>query len=194
MPHLGCTASPPVPWGTHLCSFYDTRSQLHQLVAAYLSRGLQDHEGCLWILPPWHSLTTATVTLQRTIPKVFDYLATVQLELISSAEWYGWPEPMDIARICAEGRDKIRRLSARFAGLRVVGDLSWVTSPEQRAQVLDYEGVVDEVVQETNVLALCTYPATDSSSPADRQEVLTHHQSVLLPNQVGWSLVDVRCG
>jgi hypothetical protein len=101
---------------------------------------------------------------------------------------------MEIARICAEGRDKITRLSARFAGLRVVGDLSWVTSSEQRTQVLDYERVVDEVVREANVVALCTYPATDSSSPADRQDVLTHHQSVLLPNHDGWRLVDVRCG
>jgi hypothetical protein len=28
MPRLGCTTSPPVPWGTHLCSFYHTPSQL----------------------------------------------------------------------------------------------------------------------------------------------------------------------
>jgi hypothetical protein len=143
------------------------------------------------MLPPWHTPSTATTALQWVIPQVYDYLATGQLELIPSAQWYGWPAPMDLARIYADGRAKITRLSARFTGLRVVGDLSWVTSPEQRAQVLDYERVVDEIVQDTNILALCTYPAADSPSPADRQDVFTHHQSVLLPNQVGWSLVDL---
>ena len=63
-------------------------------------------------------------------------------------------------------------------------------SPEQRAQLDEYERVVDELAQSANVLALCTYPAADWHLP-DRQSVLTHHQSVLLPAQVGWSLTDV---
>ena len=192
MPHLGCTASALVPWSSHLCSFYSTRSQLHQLVSGYFAKGLEAHEGCVWILPPWHTPTTATVALQQTIPKVYDYLATVQFELIPSSQWYGWPAPMDLSRICADGRDKIARLSARFSGLRVAGDSSWVTSPEQRAQFIEYESVVDEMVRTANILALCTYPSADWR-PSDRLDVLKHHHSVVLPDSAGWSLVDVRC-
>src|SRR5688500_236810 len=52
MPRLGCTPSPPVPWGIHFCSYYRSTSELQQLVTSYLQTGLEDHEGCLWILPP----------------------------------------------------------------------------------------------------------------------------------------------
>ena len=192
MPRLGCTPFLSVPWGTHVCCYYQTPTELQQLLNAYFRTGLEDHEGCLWILPPWHTPTTATMALQWVIPHVYDHLATARLELVSSADWYGWPNLMNLARVVADGRAKIRRLSARFPGLRVAGDLSWVTSSGQRAPLLDYERVIDEIVQEANVLGLCTYPAADWT-PSDRQDVLKHHQSVLLPDQVGWRLVDVRC-
>ncbi len=191
MPRLGCTPSLQVPWGSHFCSYYETPSQLQQLMNSYLRTGLEDHEGCLWILPPWHTPTSATTALQWVIPQVYDYLATAQLELIPSAEWYGWPGVMNLERIVADGGDKIARMSARFAGLRVAGDTSWVHSPSQRAQLVEYERVVDETVQATNVLALCTYPAADWSPP-DMLRVFRNHQSVLLPDQLGWTQVDVR--
>ncbi len=130
--------------------------------------------------------------LQWAIPQVYDYLGTGQLELIPSAEWYGWPSPMNIPRICADGRDKFARLSARFSGLRVAGDSSWVSSPEQRAQFAEYERVVDDIVQTANVLALCTYPAA-GWSPSAMLTVFTTHESVLLPDELGWKQINLRC-
>ncbi len=192
MPRLGCTQSGPVPWSSHFCGYYHTRSDLQQLMNAYFQAGLEDHEGCLWMLPPWHTPTTATTALQWTIPQVYDYLSTGQLELVPSAEWYGWPGPFDMARIRAEGRDKIARMSARFPGLRVAGDSSWVSSRQQRAQFMEYERVVNDIVQAANVLALCTYPAA-GWSPHDMLTVFATHQSVLLPDPMGWRQITVPC-
>jgi hypothetical protein len=59
MPRLGCTQSGPVPWSSHFCGYYHTSSDLQQLMNAYFQAGLEDHEGCLWMLPPWHTPTTA---------------------------------------------------------------------------------------------------------------------------------------
>ncbi len=192
MPRLGCTPSPPVPWGSHFCSYYQTPSQLHQLVSSYLQTGLEDHVGCLWILPPWHTPITATTALQWGIPQVYDHLSTGQLELIPSADWFGWQGPMDLPRILADGRRKIAQVSARFAGLRVAGDSSWVQSADQRAQFVEYERVVDESVKAANVVALCTYPAA-GWSPPDMLSVFQNHRSVLLPSQQAWNQVDLNC-
>ena len=191
MPRLGCTPSPPVPWSRHFCSYYETPSELKQLLSSYFQAGLEDHEGCLWILPPWLTPTTATMTLQRVTPQVYDYLATAQLELIPSADWYGWQDAMNLERIIADGRDKITRMSARFTGLRIAGDTSWAKSPSQRAQLVEYERVVDKTVQAAKILAMCPYPAADWS-PADMLNVFTNHQSVLLPHQRGWSQIDLH--
>lgn len=178
MPRLGCTQAPPVPWGSHFCSYYQTTSELQQLMFAYLHAGLQDHEGCLWVLPPWLTPTEATTALQWVIPQVYDYLSTGQLELIPAADWYGGQGPMDLQRIIADGRYKIAQMSARFAGLRVAGDSSWVQSPDQRAQFVQYERIIQDTVQAANVLVLCTYPAA-GWSPPDMLNVLMNHRSVL---------------
>jgi hypothetical protein len=123
---------------------------------------------------------------------VYDHLAIAQLELMPSADWYGWPGPINLERIVADGHKKIARMSARFAGVRVVGDTSWVQSPAQRAQLVEYEGVVDEMVRAANILALCTYPAA-TLTPPDMLDVFRNHQSVLLPTSLGWSQVNLRC-
>jgi hypothetical protein len=123
---------------------------------------------------------------------VYDYLSTGQLELISSADWYGPQGPMDLQRIIANGRPKIAQMSARFGGMRVAGDSSWVQSPDQRGQFVEYERIVHDTVQTANVLALCTYPAA-GWSPSDMLNMFTNHRSVLLPDQRGWRQVDVRC-
>lgn len=54
MPDLGCTRSSPVPWGSYFCSYYQTSSQLRQLVSAFFYTGLKDHEGCLGVVPVDH--------------------------------------------------------------------------------------------------------------------------------------------
>ncbi|MCE3225376.1 MAG: Sensory transduction histidine kinase [Nitrospira sp.] len=159
---------------------------------SYLQTGLEDHEGCLWILPLWHTPTTAATALQWVIPQVYDYVSTVQLELMPSADWYGRQGRMDRQGTVANGLRKIAQMSARFRRMRVAGDSSWVESPGQRAQFVEYERVVDDTVQTAKVLALCTYPAINWS-PADMLNVLMNHRSVLLPDQRGWRQVDVRC-
>lgn len=174
-----------MPWGSHLCSVYQNRNELQRLVTTYIQTGLEDHEGCVWILPPWLTPTSAMMALKGVIPRVYDYLSTAQLELIASADWYGWPGAL--YRVVTDGRDKIARMTARFSGLRVTGDISWAQSPDQRGELLEYERMVDETVQAAQVLALCTYPAVDWSL----SDMFKNHQFVLLANNVGWSHVDL---
>jgi hypothetical protein len=133
------------------------------------------------------------MALQRVVPQVYDYLNSGQLELIPSADWYRWSDPIDTQQIFAECRRKIAQVSSRFVGLRVTGDSSWVQTAEQRAHFVKYERVVDEAVATAPVLALCTYPAADST-PHDMLNVLTNHRAVLLPDdEAGWRQVDLRC-
>ena len=129
MPRLGCTISQPQPWGSHLCSYYQSSSELQGLVNAYIQVGLEDQEGCLWILPHWLTPSAATTALQRVIPLVHDYLRMGQLELIPCADWYGLHAPLDTKQILADCSRKIAQVASRFVGLRVTGDSSWVQSP-----------------------------------------------------------------
>ena len=38
-----------VPWGTHLCLFYQTAEDLIDILVPYFKAGLRNNEFCLWI-------------------------------------------------------------------------------------------------------------------------------------------------
>lgn len=192
MPRLSCTNLPAVPWRSHLCSFYQSDAEFQRLVISYIQAGLDDHEGCLWILPPSLASYTATTALQRAIPQVHDYLRTGQLELIPCTEWYGLQAAWDTNRILAECSRKVAQVASRFAGLRLTGDSSWVQSADQRAQFVAYECAVNKATATANVLTLCTYPVADLTA-ADMLRVLVNHGSILLPDGLEWRKVDM-CG
>jgi hypothetical protein len=165
--------------------------ELVRLIHAYLMAGLDAHEGCLWILPPLLAPIAATTSLQRTIPLVHDYLRTGQLELIPCCDWYHPQAALDADRIVARCAEKLRQGASRFAGLRVTGDASWVTSAKERAQFIAYERCVQEAATSMNVLALCTYPGA-AWGPADTVTVLEAHSAVLIPDSDGWQAVPVH--
>ncbi len=38
-----------MPWGTHICLFYETKKDLIEVLVPYLKAGLQNNELCMWI-------------------------------------------------------------------------------------------------------------------------------------------------
>ena len=38
-----------VPWGTHVCLFYDTRRDLLDTLVPYFRAGLDNNEFCMWV-------------------------------------------------------------------------------------------------------------------------------------------------
>jgi hypothetical protein len=52
-PSLRRTGIPPIgplPWGGHLCMFYETPEDLIDAQTDYFAAGLADNECCLWIV------------------------------------------------------------------------------------------------------------------------------------------------
>ena len=192
MPRLGSADLTPLPWGSHLCTFYRSAKELQQLVSSYLRAGLEDQECCLWVLPPSLSPSDAVNVLQREIPHIRDYLQTGQLELIPCHEWYLPNGTMETERILAAWGSKVAQAASRFVGLRVTGDTSWLQSKDQRDQFIAYERAVSDASANTNIIALCTYPAA-AWNPDEMLLVMQCHRSVLLPGLGGWKKVDVCC-
>ena len=130
----------------------------------------------------WHTPTTATTALQWVIPRCTTISARASWN-DPSADWYGGRVPWNLAHLC--GRPRQDRANVRpLRGAPGRRGIRPGSVPDQRAQFVEYERVVDETVQTANVLALCTYPAA-GWSPPDMLNVLMNHQAVLLPDQRG---------
>ena len=41
-----------VPWGTHLCQFYNTKQDLIDILVPYFAEGLKNNEFCMWVTSP----------------------------------------------------------------------------------------------------------------------------------------------
>jgi MEDS: MEthanogen/methylotroph, DcmR Sensory domain len=189
MPRLGLKDNPPVPWGSHLCTFYRSARDLQQLVSAYISAGLEDQECCVWVLPPTLTPSAAVIELQRDIPSLDCYLESGQLELIPWYEWYLSNGTIQIERLLTAWKNKVNQGAARFVGLRVTGDTSWLQSKEQRDQFLGYEQAIRDAATDINLIALCTYPAAAWTSD-DMLEVMQSHRALLLAGSTGWKTVE----
>jgi hypothetical protein len=38
-----------LPWGTHLCQFYETKQDLLDVLVPYFKAGLHNNEMCVWV-------------------------------------------------------------------------------------------------------------------------------------------------
>src|SRR2546430_13391793 len=70
-----------MPWGTHLCHFYETPQDLLDTVVPYVKAGLEHHECCLWVLSEPLTEQDARSALRRVVPDLDHYLAERRLEL-----------------------------------------------------------------------------------------------------------------
>ncbi len=89
-----------VPWGTHFCSFYDTKRDLLDILIPFFKTGLKNNEFCLWIISNSELLTTqeARNALQEVLPDLDRYMGEKSIEF-AGHDWFRkvmkrWPEAL----------------------------------------------------------------------------------------------------
>ena len=164
--------------GWHFCQFYQDNQQLLDMVAPYVAEGLQDDEGCFWVLPASTTMDAACDALARSIPDVNAYLANGRLELGYHPEWYldasGRMKSFEeIATALLAKQDQALSKGLRY--LRAAGDTGWVSGSEQSKHFIDYEMKVNEALGSTKVAAVCTFRAAVTAD--ELVEIVAAHQN-----------------
>src|SRR3989337_3923694 len=77
-----------VPWGTHLCQFYETKEDLIDVLVPYFAEGLRNNEFCMWITSPPLEVEEAKAALEKAVPDLDMYLQKGQIEILSYKDWY----------------------------------------------------------------------------------------------------------
>jgi|ERR1700730_11275977 hypothetical protein len=57
-----------LPWGAHICVFYETKEDLLDTAISYFEAGLESNEFCVWAVSDPISLEEATNSVRRVIP------------------------------------------------------------------------------------------------------------------------------
>src|SRR3954467_10100001 len=112
-----------LPWGTHFCSFYETKQDLLDTVVPYLKSGLESREFCLWIISETEiTMNEARNALQGALPSLDTYLADNSLEIVPYEKWFLEVGIIDPRRVSAGLIEKLDQVLARgYEGMRVNG-------------------------------------------------------------------------
>jgi hypothetical protein len=77
-----------IPWGSHICIFYETDQDLVEAGAAFFKAGLEAGELCVWALPGQFLQARAAAELERRVPDIARFLTTGQMVVVEGYERY----------------------------------------------------------------------------------------------------------
>jgi DNA-binding CsgD family transcriptional regulator len=102
-----------MPWGAHVCMFYESKDDLLDTVVPFFKAGFESNEFCLWA--PSQPLTPdeARMALRRRIPAFDRHLAAGDIEILSGREWYLKGDKFDLKRITSAWEEKLRGALAK---------------------------------------------------------------------------------
>lgn len=178
-----------MPWGSHVCLFYETKEDLLDTVAPYFKAGLESNEFCLWTASEPLTLDEAHMALRQRIPAFDRHQAVGSMEILPGPEWYLKRDEFDLKRITSAWDEKLRDALAKgYDGMRASGNAFWLDTKHWK-NFCDYERALNESLKGRAMTILCTYPMV-VSRVAEILEVARAHQLAVARRDGDWELVE----
>ena len=181
-----------VPWGTHICHFYETKQDLLESLIPYFKVGLEGKEYCLWMTSDPLTVEEARVALRQAIPDLDRYLGEQSMEIIPQVEWFlqgGTGGTFDLDKVIKALRKKLDQALARgYPGMRISGNPAWIGEKGNKA-LLNYERAIDRLMAGQPMLAACTFQLATIEA-VDIFEVVRTHQFVGAMRHGNWEVVE----
>jgi len=123
-----------VPWGTHLCQFYQTKEDLIDILVPYFRAGLESNEFCMWVTAEPLNTEDAKEAMEKSVPDFAKYLKSGQIEIISYNDWYVKGGTFDCDRVLQGWTSKLEQaLKDGYDGLRLTGNTFWLEKKDWNA-------------------------------------------------------------
>jgi C4-dicarboxylate-specific signal transduction histidine kinase len=178
-----------MPWGTHICLFYDTKEDLLDTLIPYCKAGLESEEFCLWVVAEPLTIAEAANALKDAVPDFNRYLADSSIEIVSARDWYLQGGTFDLHRVTAGWHKKLAHASARgYVGVRVTGDTAWLGKKDWK-HFCEYEDALNDAVANQRLAVLCTYPLA-ACGALEILDVVRTHQFALARRHGTWDLIE----
>ena len=178
-----------IPWGSHVCVFYESGDDLLATVIPFIKTGLENNEFCIWALSDSLSTEDARAALRRHIPDLDRHLAAGRLEIVAGRDWYLPQGQFDLRKVTDAWEAKLHGALAKGCdGLRVTGNAFWLNTEHWKA-FSDYECAINQAIADRPITAMCTYPIP-ASGAADVLEVARAHHFAVARRNGDWEVVE----
>ncbi len=172
-----------MPWGSHICEFYDSKEGLLELLVPYFKEGLERNEGCIWIVADL-TIQEATDALAAAVPDLRERMAKGQMQFAHHSEFHTHGGRMRPINTLLEQWEKIVPIANNSAGFRASGSMAWIKDERDMAEFAAYEDKVHMVINNSRITAVCTYPTKLATMVPARE--LPHSHNKLLVKRGEW--------
>ena len=143
-----------LPWGTHICSFYDTKEDLLDLLAPYFASGLEGNEQCVWVTSTPISVEEAADAMRAVVTDFDRVQAEGRMKIVPHDEWYLQDGVFDMNRVLAAWQQTIDdAIADGYDGVRVSGNTAWLEEHDWEA-FAEYERTIDGAIEGAPILVL----------------------------------------
>ena len=178
-----------MPWGTHICQFYNTKEDLTDILVPYFKVGLENNELCLWVTSQSQEVGDAKEALRRTVPDLDSYLDKGQIEIISYTCLHLTGSIYDSEGVVDYWIEKLNHaLESGYEELRLSGNTSWLEKKDW-GYFVDHMGKMEDTIGKYRMIALGSY-FIDKYSAAEIIEVVSNHQFSLIKREGKWEKID----
>jgi DNA-binding CsgD family transcriptional regulator len=179
-----------MPWGAHICVFYEAQEDLFDTVVAYFEAGLESNEFCVWTISEPITEEEARNALRRDIVDFDRRLAAGQIEILQGREWYLKGGQFDLKRIIGDWGEKLRGALAKgYEGMRVSSNAFWLATNHWK-EFCAYEHELDRALVGEKMIVLSTY-SLRASRAADILDVTRAHQFSLARRNRDWEFLEI---
>jgi signal transduction histidine kinase len=167
-----------VPWGAHLCHFYETRRDLLEFLIPFFKAGLDHGEFCLWVVSEPLTGRDARHAMRKAVPGFERHLSEGRMEILPHETWYLGGKGLDLKRTMRRWHQKLDQALARgYPGMRATANVAWLKARDW-AKFSSYERAFDASLANRPMIVLCTYPLASSAADHILNVVRTHKSTV----------------
>lgn len=178
-----------VPWGTHICQWYETKRDLLDVMVPYFKAGLEGNELCVWITSEPLDETEAREALRGSMMHFDMYAERGQIEIIPYTEWYVNSGSFSLQRVLDTARNRITTVKANgYHGLRASGNISWLQKQDWE-DFTRYEEMMGNLLGEHQTMAICSYPL-QAWRVRESLDVIKNHRLALIKQQGVWQVIE----
>ena len=174
----GLPGQAPMPYGVHMCHFYEGADDLAAALVPYFLAGLRANERCIWITAEPVDAARAKAELQKAGFDVEAAMRSGALVIRDYDQWYTEADTLKGSQVTQLWlAEEQQALADGYRGLRITGNVTFLN--EQTWPVfMEYESAVTQAFHSRRIVTLCTYQLAKCGAAELLDVHRRHHCSV----------------
>ncbi|MCW3118340.1 MAG: sensory transduction histidine kinase, partial [Chitinophagaceae bacterium] len=180
-----------IPWGSHFCTFYETKEDLIDTVVPFFKAGLESTEYCLWVISDSGliSMEETKEAMKEALPDFDRHISDGNMEILDGHDWYLQNNAFNSEKAMSELKAKLKKaLASGYKGMRASGDMFWLVE-KYWEDFTAYEKQLNNSITDLSVTVLCTYPLAKSSA-AEILDAVRTHQFAIARREGKWEIIE----